>query len=92
MSKIDMLQKMLSGINKTISDLKLMIEEKNETISNLEKQLKEIETHLCSERIQLAEYDKKLQTHLEMRKETDSYYSQIEQNIETLMTILTSSR
>jgi chromosome segregation ATPase len=92
MSKIDMLQKMLAGINKTITDLKNIIEEKTETIAKLEKQQKDLQSTLEAERIQLEEYDKKLQAHLEMRKETDSYYSQIEQNIETLMTILTTSR
>jgi len=92
MSKIEMLQRMLVDIKKSITDFKSMIEEKTEKVEQMEKQHLILEENIRAEKIQLEELNKKLQCSLELKQETDSYYTQIEHNIETLMTILTSSR
>jgi len=87
-----MLQRMLADIKKSIADFKSMIEEKTEKVELMEKQQSNLEENIRAEKQQLEELNKKLQGCLEMKQETDSYYSQIEHNIDTLMTILTSSR
>ena len=92
MSKIEMLQRMLVDIKKNISDFKAMIEEKTEKLDMMEKQQLNLEENIRAEKSQLEELTKKLNSCLEMKQETDSYYSQIEHNIDTLMTILTTSR
>lgn len=92
MSKIEMLQRMLVDIKKSITDFKSMIEEKTEKVEQMEKQQVSLEENIRAEKIQLEELTKKLQGCLELKQETDSYYNQIEHNIDTLMTILTSSR
>ena len=92
MSKIDMLQRMLVEIKKNIADFNTMIEEKTEKIEQMERQQRVLEENIRAEKQQLEECSKKLQSCLELKQETDSYYTQIEHNIDTLMTILTSSR
>jgi chromosome segregation ATPase len=92
MSKIEMLQRMLVEIKKSIGDYKAMIEEKTEKVEHMEKQQVILEENIRAEKCQLEELTKKLQSCLELKQETDSYYSQIESNIENLMTILTTSR
>jgi len=92
MSKIEMLQRMLVDIRKSITDFKSMIEEKTEKVGQMEKQQVILEENIRAEKSQLEELTKKLQGCLELKQETDSYYTQIEHNIDTLMTILTTSR
>jgi len=87
-----MLQKMLVDINKSITDFQSMIQEKTEKVEQMEKERLILEENLRAENLQLEELSKKLQSSIELKEETDSYYSQIEHNIDTLMTILTSSR
>jgi len=87
-----MLQRMLVDIKKSITDFQSMIEEKTERVQQMEKQQISLEENIRAEKSQLDELTKKLQGCLELKNETDSYYSQIEHNIDTLMTILTSSR
>jgi len=69
-----------------------MIEEKTEKVEQMEKQQLILDENIKAEKSQLEELNKKLLGCLELKQETDSCYSQIEQNIDTLMTILTSSR
>lgn len=92
MSKIETLQRLLVDIKKNISDFRSMIEEKTEKVEQMEKQHVILEENIKAEKSQLEELSKKLQSCLELKQETDSCYSQIEQNIDTLMTILTTSR
>jgi Sec-independent protein translocase protein TatA len=87
-----MLQRMLVDIKKSIGDFKSMIEEKTEKVEQMEKQQLNLEENIRAEKLQLEELTKKLQGCLELKQETDSYYTQIEHNIDTLMTILTTSR
>jgi Sec-independent protein translocase protein TatA len=83
---------MLVDIKKSIGDFKSMIEEKTEKVEQMEKQQLNLEENIRAEKLQLEELTKKLQGCLELKQETDSYYTQIEHNIDTLMTILTTSR
>jgi chromosome segregation ATPase len=82
----------LTDIHKTIRELELMINEKNDSIKQIESQLLVLEENRKAEQLQLDEYTKKLQGFKGLMQETDNYYKQIEQNIDTLMTILTTSR
>jgi chromosome segregation ATPase len=86
------LQTKLSDIQSTIQELETIIQDKNENIKQIETQLTVLQENYRAEQLQLEEYTKKLQGYKELMSETDSYYKQIEQNIDTLMTILTSSR
>jgi chromosome segregation ATPase len=86
------LQTKLSDIQKTIRELELMINEKNDSIKQIDSQLLVLEENRKAEQLQLEEYTKKLHGFQGLMQETESYYKQIEQNIDTLMTILTTSR
>lgn len=90
MSKIDALQTKLYNLNKSIEDLEKCICEKTDVIQDLERQMFNLQDILHVEKGQLDEYSKKLRDLQEMRQATDNYYKQLEQNIDTLMTILTS--
>lgn len=92
MSKIDHLQKLLSDITNQIRNLNQLIHEKTEHIQNMETTLLQLQENITAEKIQLDEYQAQLTGALEMKTETDRYFEQIEKNIDTLMTILTSSR
>ena len=92
MSKIDHLQKMLSGITNEISSLKQLIQEKEENILTMEKTYIQLQETITAEKLQLNEYELQMNRALEMKTERDKYFKQIEQNIDTLMTILTTSR
>jgi chromosome segregation ATPase len=92
MSKIENLQRMLSDITHRINELTHLITEKSESIRMIETNLALLQENLQAEKIQLEEYQRSLQGAMEMKSETDGYFKQIEQNIDTLMTILTTSR
>ncbi len=92
MNKMNTLHSKLTDIHKTIRELELMINEKNDSIKQIESQLLVLEENRKAEQLQLDEYTKKLQGFKGLMQETDNYYKQIEQNIDTLMTILTTSR
>jgi chromosome segregation ATPase len=92
MAKIETLQRMIADINKTIRELNELIDEKQDTIQRTELQIAALQENLNADKLQQEEYRKQLNNSMEMKQETDSYYKQIEQNIETLMTILTTSR
>jgi chromosome segregation ATPase len=92
MNKMNSLQSKLSDIHKTIHDLEELIEEKNHTILQIETHLVTLQETHKAEKNQLEEYTKKLDGYRGLMKETENYYNQIEQNIDTLMTIITSYR
>ena len=92
MSKIESLQQMISDMNQKMSDLSELIKEKSESINHLESHILLLQNNLNADKLQLAEFEKQLNGVVELKKETDSYYKQIESNISTLMTILTTSR
>jgi len=92
MAKIETLQHMISDMNKKMLDLSELIKEKSLAIEITESQISNLQENLKADKIQLAEFEKQLTGIIELKNETDDYYKQIEQNISTLMTILTTSR
>ena len=92
MNKMNSLQTKLTDIQKTIQELEGIIQEKTCSIQQIETQLTVLQENHRAEQLQLDEYSKKLEGYKGLMDETDSYYKQIEQNIDTLMTILSSSR
>jgi chromosome segregation ATPase len=91
MSKIDTLQHMIFTLNKSIEQMERAICEKTDSIQELERQMFTIQDTLHVERTQLEEFSKKLKGLQEMKRDTDEYYKQLDQSIDTLMTILTSN-
>jgi len=92
MAKIETLQHMMSDMDKKMRDLSELISEKSEAISLAESQISVLQDNLKADKLQLEEFQKQLNTTIELKNETDDYYKQIEQNISTLMTLLTTSR
>jgi chromosome segregation ATPase len=92
MAKIETLQHMISDMNKKMLDLSELIKEKSLAIEITESQISNLQENLKADKSQLAEFEKQLTGIIELKNETDDYYKQIEQNISTLMTILTTSR
>ena len=90
MSKIDTLQNMIFTLNKSIEQIEKSICEKTDSIQELERQMFTLQDTLHVERTQLEEFSKKLKGLQEMKRDTDEYYKQLDQSIDTLMTILTS--
>jgi len=85
------LQTKLTDIQNTIGELETLIQEKTESIHLIETQMETLQENYRAEKSQVDEFTKKLQGYQELMHETESYYKQIEQNIETLMNILTTS-
>lgn len=92
MAKIETLQHMISDMNKKMLDLAELIKEKSQEILITESKISTLQENLKADKLQLAEFEKQLNGIIELKNETDDYYKQIEQNISTLMTILTTSR
>jgi len=92
MAKIETLQHMISDMHKKMVDLSELIKEKSLAIEIAESQISLLQENLKADKLQLSEFEKQLQGVIELKNETDDYYKQIEQNISTLMTILTTSR
>lgn len=92
MAKIETLQHMISDMNKKMLDLSEIIKEKSLAIQCTESQIEHLQENLKADKLQLAEFEKQLNGIIDLKNETDDYYKQIESNISTLMTILTSSR
>ena len=90
MSKIDTLQNMIFTLNQSIEQIERSICEKTDSIQDLERQMFTLQDTLHVERTQLEEFSKKLKGLQEMKRDTDEYYKQLDQSIDTLMTILTS--
>jgi chromosome segregation ATPase len=91
MNKMNTLQTKLTDIQSTIGELEMLIQEKSDSIRLIESQMAILEENYRAEKSQIDEFTKKLKGYQELMHETDSYYKQIEQNIETLMNILTTS-
>lgn len=92
MAKIETLQHLISDMNKKMLDLAELISEKSEAILMAESQISMLQDNLKADKLQLAEFQKQLNGIIELKNETDEYYKQIESNIATLTTILTTSR
>ena len=92
MAKIETLQHMISEMNKKMLDLSELIKEKSQEILITESKISTLQENLTADKLQLSEFEKQLNGIIELKNETDDYYKQIEQNISTLMTILTTSR
>ena len=92
MAKIETLQHMISDMNKKMLDLSELIKEKSQEILITESKISTLQENLKADKLQLSEFEKQLNGIIELKNETDDYYKQIEQNISTLMTILTTSR
>ena len=92
MAKIETLQHMISDMNKKMLDLAELIKEKSQEILITESKISTLQENLKADKLQLAEFEKQLNGIIDLKNETDDYYKQIEQNISTLMTILTTSR
>ena len=92
MAKIETLQHMISDMNKKMLDLSELIKEKSQEILITESKISTLQENLHADKLQLSEFEKQLNGIIELKNETDDYYKQIEQNISTLMTILTTSR
>ncbi len=92
MAKIETLQHLISDMNKKMLDLAELISEKSEAILLAESQISMLQDNLKADKLQLAEFQKQLNGIIELKNETDEYYKQIESNIATLTTILTTSR
>lgn len=90
MSKIDTLQNMIFTLNQSIEQMERAICEKTDSIQELERQMFTLQDTLHVERTQMEEFSKKLKGLQEMKRDTDEYYKQLDQSIDTLMTILTS--
>ena len=92
MANIETLQHLISDMNKKMLDLSELIREKSDAILLTESQISMLQDNLKADKIQLAEFQKQLNGTVELKNETDEYYKQIEHNIATLTTILTTSR
>jgi len=92
MAKIEALQHMISDMNKKMLDLSELIKDKSQEILITESKISTLQENLKADKLQLSEFEKQLNGIIDLKNETDDYYRQIEQNISTLMTILTTSR
>jgi predicted nucleic acid-binding Zn-ribbon protein len=91
MSKITVLNDRLSNLDKTLAALEKIKKEKENAIMNLQQKMMEINVILEEERKTLEESVKKITSITELKKESESYYKQIEQGVDTLLNILDSS-
>ena len=91
MSKITVLNDRLSNLDKTLVGLEKIKKEKENAIMNLQQKMMEINVILEEERKTLEESVKKITSITELKKESESYYKQIEQGVDTLLNILDSS-
>jgi predicted nucleic acid-binding Zn-ribbon protein len=91
MSKITILNDKLSNIDKTLVGLEKIRREKESAIMNLQQKMMELNNTLEEEKNTLEDCVKKINSITELKKESESYYKQIEQGVETLLNILESS-
>ena len=91
MSKITVLNDRLSNLDKTLVGLEKIKKEKENAITNLQQKMMEINVILEEERKTLEDSVKKITSITELKKESESYYKQIEQGVDTLLNILDSS-
>jgi len=92
MSQISILDDKMKHIQRSIQKLE---QEKDAQLHKLEEWRQEQELLKQEEmkvQIELNETTSKLTELYELKKETDVYYNQIQQSVETLLTLLSSSR
>ena len=91
MSKINILNEKLINIDKTLIYLEKVKKEKENAIMVIQQRMMELSTTLEEERKILDESIKKINSITELKVESESYYKQIEQGVDTLLNILDSS-
>lgn len=91
MSKINILNERLNNIDKTLVSLEKVKREKENTIMVIQKKIMELTQNLDDEKKILDESIKKINSITELKTESESYYKQIEQGVDTLLNILDSS-
>jgi chromosome segregation ATPase len=91
MSKINILNERLSNIDKKLVSLEKVKNEKENAIMIIQQKILELTITLEEERKILEESNKKINSITELKTESESYYKQIEQGVDTLLNILDSS-
>jgi predicted nucleic acid-binding Zn-ribbon protein len=91
MSKINILNERLTNIDRTLVSLEKVKNEKENTIRIIQEKIVELTTSLEEERKILDESVKRINSITELKIESESYYKQIEQGVDTLLNILESS-
>ena len=91
MSKITVLNDKLSNLDKTLEGLEKIRREKENSIMTFQQKIMELNTILEQEKKTLEDSVKKINSITELKKESESYYKQIEQGVDTLLNILDSS-
>jgi predicted nucleic acid-binding Zn-ribbon protein len=91
MSKINILNERLTNIDRTLVSLEKVKHEKENTIRIIQEKIVELTTSLEEERKILDESVKRINSITELKIESESYYKQIEQGVDTLLNILESS-
>jgi chromosome segregation ATPase len=91
MSKITVLNDKLSNLDKTLEGLEKIRREKENAIMTIQQKIMELNAILEKEKGTLEDSIKKINSITELKKESESYYKQIEQGVDTLLNILDSS-
>lgn len=91
MSKITVLNDKLSNLDKTLEGLEKIRREKENSIMTFQQKIMELNTILEQEKKTLEDSIKKINSITELKRESESYYKQIEQGVDTLLNILDSS-
>ena len=91
MSKITVLNDKLSNLDKTLEGLEKIRREKENAIMTIQQKMMELNAILEQEKKTLEDSVKKINSITELKKESESYYKQIEQGVDTLLNILDSS-
>ena len=91
MSKITVLNDKLSNLDKTLEGLEKIPREKENAIMTIQQKIMELNAILEKEKGTLEDSIKKINSITELKKESESYYKQIEQGVDTLLNILDSS-
>ena len=79
------------NIDKTLASLENIKKEKENKIMTIQQRIMELTTCLEEEKKVLDESVKKINSITELKTESESYYKQIEQGVDTLLNILDSS-
>jgi DNA repair exonuclease SbcCD ATPase subunit len=88
MSQIEILQKMLSDMDKNINQLNTFIENKEGMIHSIISRIEELNANLLTEKASLTEAISKREKMIEMQTEVQSNYNQINESVNTLVEIL----
>jgi len=91
MSKITTLNEKLSNLDKTLASIETIKYDKENAIIYLQQQLMDLNKQLENEKEMLETAVKKINSIKEIKRESESYYKQIEQGVDTLLNILDSS-